>query len=649
MEVNRANTDNEMKKSLDERRNTESIALLSSVAFNSDLYEETRFEGYVHSIPVNEEEGEDDGDAALLFRRRMSYTDTKSLIDIPGADGEDDSGFKKPSRIMDREDECRRRLDRIISPTGNNPFTSVETTPDASVRTYADVMREQALQCQKEELLKAVAKKHEEEKSNKTAVAAAEAPLATADASQKRRNMCDESQYSDSTSATKKTKSSSDWDAPDSTPGIGRWDATPTPRIGALLNDDEEEQQERKIKRLLLKVMNGTLLQRETALRQLTDKAREFGAGPLFNQILPLLMLPTLGDQERHLLVNVIDRVLYKLGELVRPFVHIILVVTEPLLIDEDYYARFEGRRIISHLSKAAGLATMIAAMRPNIDNIDVYVRNTTARAFSAVASAFGIPALLPFLKAVCQSKKSWQARHTGIKIVQQIAFLMMGCAVLAHLRSLVEIIEHGLSDENQKVRTITALSLAALAEAAAPYGIESFDSVLKPLWKGICWHRGKALAAFLTAFGFIIPLMDAQHASYYTKEVMVILIREFQSPSDEMKRIVLKVVKQCVRAEGVEADYIRNDILPEFFRIFWVRHMALDKRNYTQLVDTTVEIANKVGVTHIVARIAKCFYDDRELHLGMVMETIGKVISNLGAPDFDARVIDILGGCGTD
>ena len=51
----------------------------------------------------------------------------------------------------------------------------------------------------------------------------------------------------------------------------------------------------------------------------------------------------------------------------------------------------------------------MIAAMRPDIDNIDEYVRNTTARAFSVVASALGIPALLPFLKAVCQSKKSWQ------------------------------------------------------------------------------------------------------------------------------------------------------------------------------------------------------------------------------------------------
>jgi splicing factor 3B subunit 1 len=47
----------------------------------------------------------------------------------------------------------------------------------------------------------------------------------------------------------------------------------------------------------------------------------------------------TLEDQERHLPVKVIDRVLYKLDDLVRPYVHRILVVIEPLLIDEDYYA----------------------------------------------------------------------------------------------------------------------------------------------------------------------------------------------------------------------------------------------------------------------------------------------------------------------
>jgi len=399
-----------------------------------------------------------------------------------------------------------------------------------------------------------------------------------------------------------------------------------------------EEMKERKIMRLLLKIKNGTPSVRKTALRQITDKARDFGAGPLFDKILPLLMERTLEDQERHLLVKVIDRVLYKLDDLVRPYVHKILVVIEPLLIDEDYYARVEGREIISNLSKAAGLAHMISTMRPDIDHADEYVRNTTARAFSVVASALGIPSLLPFLKAVCRSKKSWQARHTGIRIVQQIA-IMMGCAVLPHLRNLVDCIAHGLSDEQQKVRTMTALGLAALAEAAAPYGIESFDNVLKPLWLGIRLHRGKGLAAFLKAIGFIIPLMDPEYASYYTKEVTVILIREFQTSDEEMKKIVLKVVKQCAATEGVTAAYIKQDILPDFFKSFWVRRMALDRRNYKQVVETTVELAQKAGASEIIGRIVNELKDEAEPYRKMVMETITKVIASLGASDIDEKL----------
>lgn len=107
---------------------------------------------------------------------------------------------------------------------------------------------------------------------------------------------------------------------------------------------------------------------------------------------------------------------------------------------------------------------------------------------------------------------------------------------------------------------------------------------------------------------------MDAEYANYYTKEVMLILIREFQSPDEEMKKIVLKVnfpfpnrntinsnnffsqvVKQCCGTDGVESQYIKEEILPHFFKHFWNHRMALDRRNYRQLVDTTVEIANKV------------------------------------------------------
>ncbi|KAL8763568.1 MAG: hypothetical protein Q9184_000695 [Pyrenodesmia sp. 2 TL-2023] len=403
-----------------------------------------------------------------------------------------------------------------------------------------------------------------------------------------------------------------------------------------------EELKERKIMRLLLKVKNGTPPMRKTALRQLTDNARQFGAGPLFNQILPLLMEKTLEDQERHLLVKVIDRVLYKLDDLVRPYVHKILVVIEPLLIDQDYYARVEGREIISNLSKAAGLAHMISTMRPDIDHVDEYVRNTTARAFAVVASALGIPALLPFLRAVCRSKKSWQARHTGVKIVQQIPILM-GCAILPHLKGLVDCIGDNLNDEQAKVRTVTSLAIAALAEAANPYGIESFDEILNPLWLGSRKQRGKGLAGFLKAVGYIIPLMDEEYANYYTGQIMEILLREFSSPDEEMKKVVLKVVSQCAGTDGVTAGYLKEHVLTEFFKSFWVRRMALDKRNYRQVVETTVDLGQKVGVSEIVERIVNNLKDESEAYRKMTLETIEKVIAGLGAADIGPRLEERL------
>lgn len=136
---------------------------------------------------------------------------------------------------------------------------------------------------------------------------------------------------------------------------------------------------------------------------------------------------------------------------------------------------------------------------------------------------------------------------------------------------------------------------------------------------------------------------MDARYANYYTREVMFVLIREFQTPDEEMKKIVLKVVKQCVLTEGVEAGYIRTDILPEFFRCFWVRRMALDRRNYRQLVDTTVALSEKVGSSEIVNRIVEDLKDESEPYRRMVVETIDKVITKLGTADLDARLEELL------
>jgi len=53
-------------------------------------------------------------------------------------------------------------------------------------------------------------------------------------------------------------------------------------------------------------------------------------------------------------------------------------------------------------------------------------------------------------------------------------------------------------------------------------------------------------------------------------------------------------------------------------------------------LVDTTVEIATKVGSAEILTRILDDIKDENELFRKMVMETIEKTVSTLGVADID-------------
>ncbi|XP_057506106.1 uncharacterized protein LOC130789379 [Actinidia eriantha] len=143
-----------------------------------------------------------------------------------------------------------------------------------------------------------------------------------------------------------------------------------------------------------------------------------------------------------------------------------------------------------------------------------------------------------------------------------------MGNSVVPHLTGQVEAVGNDVTDGNDDVRIDSALALASLAEASAPHGIESFESVFMPLLEGVIGScRGKVLAAFLMEFVSLIPLMDAAYANHFAREGMGVLVRKFDSPDEQEKQIVLNMVKQCARVEGVKADY--NGFLPEMFKKF--------------------------------------------------------------------------------
>ena len=405
-----------------------------------------------------------------------------------------------------------------------------------------------------------------------------------------------------------------------------------------------ESIKKRRVLTYLLKIKNGIPPVRKSALRQITDKAKYFGPSILFSQIIPLLMSPSIDDEERHSLVKLMERLLLKLGAEVRPWAHKILVAVTPMLVDEIPYVRIEGREIVSNLSKSVGMPTMISVLRPDIESLDESVRTITAKALAIVASSLGVNEFFPFLKAINETKKNWTIRETGIKTVQQLAMLI-GNGVLPYLYLLIEIIKNGLIRENehQKVKIYTALAIASLAEASYPYGIDYYNDIIKYLFEGIKIYKGKLLASYFKAIGNIIILMDDEVATRSAKIILPILKKDFISPDENIRRVILNVLKQCLLVNGIDYSYVKEEITGEFFSNFWNRRMALDRKNYKGVIDVTVEIAKKISCAEVLNVIVYYLKDENEIFRKMTLECVEKIISKMGVIDIDKRLEQLL------
>lgn len=383
---------------------------------------------------------------------------------------------------------------------------------------------------------------------------------------------------------------------------------------------------------LVLRAKNSVTLARRKALRLLASSALEIGAAPIFNIILPLLVEPALDDADRHVLTRLATRVIIQLDTEIRPHTHQIVTAIAPLLIDEDMTLRLEARDAIAAVSNAAGLANVVASLRPDLDHADEYVRNLTARVFAVVATTLGLAKFLPFLRAVIRLKRSWQAPHTGIRIIHHLCILLgggNGAPVLPYLAPLVEVLQPGLTDELMQVRTATANTLAQLAEAVQPYGIEAFEPVLEAVSAGLRQHRGRSLAAYLRCVGALVPLMAhnpayEEYAHYYSRELMLVMSREFASPDDEVRRAVLRILAALPISKAVFPDY-RRLILKPFLQHFWTRRVALDPVARL-VVDATAHLASRLDAASLLEQLSPYAKDANESLRRMAADAIHKI-----------------------
>ena len=133
-------------------KENERIGLSDVGAFDSDIYGASgkkKFEGYLDSIAIGEEDEDEDGAAPDRGRQRSSYTAPQAVLNEIGKNNDNDDydpfAANKVPTIASRESEYQaRRRNQQISPARVDFFADGGKTPEVGGRGYADIMREQS-------------------------------------------------------------------------------------------------------------------------------------------------------------------------------------------------------------------------------------------------------------------------------------------------------------------------------------------------------------------------------------------------------------------------------------------------------------------------------------------------------------------------
>ena len=87
------------------------------------------------------------------------------------------------------------------------------------------------------------------------------------------------------------------------------------------------------------------------------------------------------------------------------------------------------------------------------------------------------------------------------------------------------------------------------------------------------------------------------------------------------------------------DVQYIRDTIVPEFFKHMWIRRTVGKRETQRILEETTNEIAQRVGAEEVIRRLVPLMKDKEEVFRSTVLNAIKNVISLMGVSDLDLKL----------
>lgn len=396
--------------------------------------------------------------------------------------------------------------------------------------------------------------------------------------------------------------------------------------------------------RSLFRIKNGDTGQRRAGTRYLLGKCHAFGSTLILQRIFTIWTANIMDLEEQHRFIDLIKALIAQLGKEVRGSTREVVHLLEPLLSSPQPVLREDGKQALILLTRVVGFPSVFDAIKVDFAHQEGVVRRHTAKVAAIVGYATSPEELLAALVDMSYSPLPF-ARQTSARVLTDLATLA-GHGVMAVLPDMVAILERLIRDE-KRVRRDAAGAVAAIAEAVAPYGIEELEPLVDVVTDVCRKGLGSSAAPFLHAFGALVPLMSPYDAQQRTAAMMPTLVGQFNTPEDEYRRVLLRVVERCVAADGVTPPFIRDVVLDPFFEGFWrVRRVAGDRRTAHLLVETTFELARKLGSVDVLLRLVPEMKDENDKFQGMVINAVRSVVEVAGtAACGEALVVALLDG----
>lgn len=394
------------------------------------------------------------------------------------------------------------------------------------------------------------------------------------------------------------------------------------------------EARERRALALLLQVKNGSPALRKQALRDLSERARDFGADLLLGRLLPLVTAFADDPWDRHLLVKALTRVLFRLEELARPHAARVLAVAEPMLLAPDPVTRAEGRELVANLAKSVGLPAFVAAVRPVIESPDEPRRAAAARAVAVTAAALGVRAALPFLSALCGARRLELARLAGARALRHLS-LFLAAGTAPHAAKIAALLQPLLADDAARVRLAAAAAVTALCDALRPFGGDVVEPLLPGLWRGLNAGGGKGLAVFLRALGAAQPLLSAEAATAHA-ERLAALLRDESGGGEELRRAATDVLAAVCLSQALPAARV-PPLVTAFFERLWTRRAAADRAAAVGLEAAGAALAERAGLAEVLPGLAARLRDEQPASRNLAAKVWRAGVARAGVDDLDA------------